>query len=77
MVKGFVDTCKEAGTSVTGGQSVKNPFPMIGGCAIATKENPFIPVHAEPGNILVLTKPIGTQVAINAFQWMHSMPEKF
>lgn len=60
MVKGFVDTCREAGTSVTGGQSVKNPNPMIGGCAIATKEKPFLPINATPGDLIVLTKPIGT-----------------
>jgi len=39
MIKGFDDCAKEAGTSVTGGQTVYNPYPMIGGCAMATPDS--------------------------------------
>lgn len=28
------------------------------------------PDSAVPGDVLVLTKPLGTQVAVNAHQWM-------
>ena len=34
MIKGFNDCASEAGTQVTGGQSVMNPWPIIGGTAI-------------------------------------------
>jgi hypothetical protein len=35
MMKGFIDKCTEAGTQVTGGQSVRNPWPLIGGAAMS------------------------------------------
>lgn len=28
------------------------------------------PENAEPGDELVLTKPLGTQVAVHAYQWL-------
>jgi selenide,water dikinase len=63
---------KAAGTAVTGGQSVHNPWPIIGGVAKSVvKAADFImPRHAVAGDVLVLTKPLGTQVAVNAKQWM-------
>jgi len=33
MIRGFDDCAKEAGTKVTGGQSIMNPWPIIGGVA--------------------------------------------
>lgn len=33
--------------------------------------------HAEAGNVLVLTKPLGTQVAVNAKQWKESNNERY
>ena len=32
MIRGFNDCAKECGTSVTGGQTVQNPWPIIGAC---------------------------------------------
>lgn len=29
------------------------------------------PVHAVPGDVIVLTKPLGTQVAVNVHEWKH------
>eukprot|EP01015_Nassula_variabilis_P028925 TRINITY_DN6115_c0_g1_i20.p2 TRINITY_DN6115_c0_g1~~TRINITY_DN6115_c0_g1_i20.p2 ORF type:complete len:145 (+),score=32.70 TRINITY_DN6115_c0_g1_i20:376-810(+) len=71
MISGFNDAVNEAGTKVTGGQSVLNPWVMIGGTAIAqARESEVImPNYAEEGDILVLTKPIGTQIAVNLMQW--------
>lgn len=36
----------------------------------------FRPNDAKPGDVLVLTKPLGTQVAIYAYQWLDN-PEKW
>lgn len=36
MVEGFDQTAKEASSRVVGGQTVYNPWPMIGGAAIAS-----------------------------------------
>eukprot|EP01006_Ploeotia_vitrea_P035153 TRINITY_DN65842_c6_g5_i13.p1 TRINITY_DN65842_c6_g5~~TRINITY_DN65842_c6_g5_i13.p1 ORF type:complete len:329 (-),score=203.93 TRINITY_DN65842_c6_g5_i13:246-1232(-) len=72
MIRGFDDLAREAGTEVTGGQSVLNPWPIIGGVAksICRDNDIIMPRHAVAGDVLVLTKPLGTQVAVNAKQWM-------
>lgn len=71
MIRGFSDTCHEAGTDCTGGQTVLNPWPIIGGVASSCcSESEMIrPKHAEVGDVIVLTKPLGTQIAVNAQQW--------
>jgi len=71
MIEGFTDACKEAGTECTGGQTVFNPWPIIGGTAMSTcSPNEFImPVSAVAGDLLVLTKPLGIQVAVNINEW--------
>ena len=35
MIQGFTDAAEQAQTQVGGGQTVFNPWPMMGGCAIA------------------------------------------
>ena len=37
---------------------------------------PFSPDSAVAGDVLVLTKPLGTQVAVNAHQWL-DQPERW
>jgi selenide,water dikinase len=78
IVKGFNDAATEANTQVTGGQTVINPWPIIGGVAMSMqKESDFIrPENAVPGDVLILTKPLGTQVSVNLHQWI-DMPEKW
>ena len=70
MMRGFNDCANEAGTSITGGQSIMNPWPMIGGVAnVMCMDSEFIrPNHGKPGDVLVLTKPLGTQPAVNMKQ---------
>jgi len=72
MMRGFRDCAEEAGTSVNGGQTVVNPWMTIGGVATTVcQPNEFImPDNAVLGDVLVLTKPLGTQVAVNAYQWL-------
>ena len=36
----------------------------------------FRPDNAVVGDVLVLTKPLGTQVAVNAYQWL-DQPERW
>ncbi|CAG6020888.1 unnamed protein product [Menidia menidia] len=78
MIRGFRDAAEEGGTSVTGGQTVVNPWIIIGGVAsVVCQPNEFImPDGAVPGDVLVLTKPLGTQVAVNAHQWL-DQPERW
>lgn len=71
MVRGFRDACQQAGTVVTGGQTVLNPWPIIGGVAtsVVTTGELVFSNGAQVGNVVVLTKPLGTQVAVNVHQW--------
>jgi len=77
LIEGFSETCKQAGVDVTGGQTVFNPWPIIGGTAMSCcNTSEFImPVNAIPGDVLILTKPLGTQVAVNVNVWLQS-PDK-
>ncbi|EGG13382.1 selenide water dikinase [Cavenderia fasciculata] len=79
MINGFNDNAKIAGTNITGGQTVKNPWPIIGGVAtsVVKKDEFIMPVGAVAGDVLVLTKPLGTQVCANAHQWLQGFPEKW
>eukprot|EP01051_Picozoa_sp_SAG22_P025127 SAG22_NODE_7294_length_754_cov_1.403053_2_plen_172_part_01 len=67
MIRGFSDLAKEGQTIITGGQTVLNPWPIIGGVAQSVEANAgmIIPEHAVAGDVLVLTKPLGTQLAVN------------
>mmetsp|Transcript_14154 Transcript_14154/g.39144 ORF Transcript_14154/g.39144 Transcript_14154/m.39144 type:complete len:335 (-) Transcript_14154:2533-3537(-) len=78
MVRGFRDACLEAGTSVTGGQTVLNPWPIIGGVATSVvTEDGFVPSDgAQVGDVVVLTKPLGTQIAVNVQQWRTEKGDK-
>lgn len=74
LIEGFSEQIKDAETVVTGGQTVLNPWPIIGGCATSVcKESDFIrPENSVVGDVLVLTKPLGTQVAVNVSQWRYN-----
>lgn len=72
MIEGFEDCARQAGTSVRGGQTSINPWVIVGGVAtsICKKTELIIPEFATIGDVLILTKPLGTQVAVNAHQWI-------
>lgn len=74
MIEGFSDLATEAGTCVTGGQTVMNPWPIIGGMAtsVCSDQEFIMPVSAVDGDVIVLTKPLGTQVSVNLHQWKSS-----
>ena len=72
LIRGFNDCCKEAGCQVSGGQTVKNPWPIIGDVAqsICKDIDIIYPINAVTGDVIILTKPLGTQVAVNMYQWL-------
>eukprot|EP01121_Diplochlamys_sp_Union-15-3_P013057 TRINITY_DN4002_c0_g1_i2.p1 TRINITY_DN4002_c0_g1~~TRINITY_DN4002_c0_g1_i2.p1 ORF type:complete len:326 (+),score=59.18 TRINITY_DN4002_c0_g1_i2:271-1248(+) len=74
MIKGFRDLALEAGSNVTGGQTVINPWPIIGGTAstVCLSSDYIMPINAVVGDVIVLTKPLGTRIAVNVHQWMYS-----
>jgi selenide,water dikinase len=79
LILGFNDLAREAGTRVTGGQTVLNPWPIVGGVAMAvvTRSDFIDPTKAQAGDVLILTKALGTQVAVNAHQWMNTNPSRW
>jgi selenide,water dikinase len=79
MMKGFSDCVIDAGSKVQGGQSVRNPWPIIGGVAssVVTESQMILPVNAVPGDLVVLTKPLGTQVAVNVHHWITNKNPKY
>lgn len=72
MIEGFNDACKEAETKVTGGQTVLNPWPILGGVAMSVvTDNDMVRANqACPGDVVVLTKPLGSQITANLSTWM-------
>eukprot|EP01097_Dermamoeba_algensis_P010917 TRINITY_DN8294_c0_g1_i1.p1 TRINITY_DN8294_c0_g1~~TRINITY_DN8294_c0_g1_i1.p1 ORF type:complete len:261 (+),score=34.77 TRINITY_DN8294_c0_g1_i1:323-1105(+) len=78
LIEGFSDQAKLAGTVVSGGQTVRNPWPIIGGVAMSMcrKENFILPTSAQVGDFIILTKPLGTQVVVNVHQWLH-IPDRW
>ena len=78
LMRGFSDCAASAGTSCTGGQTVVNPWPIVGGVAsVVAGEAEFVrPGGLRPGDVLVLTKPLGTQLAVNMWQ-RRDDPEKW
>jgi len=71
LMKGFAAAAKAAGTTVSGGQSVRGAWPLIGGAAssVVPASDLLDLSRAEKGNVAVLTKPLGMQVAVNVHQW--------
>lgn len=72
MMLGFNEACLEAGTLVRGGHTTINPWPIIGGVAtsVSHKDEFVMPINAEIGQKIILTKPLGTQIAVNLYQWL-------
>jgi len=72
LMRGFSDAARDVGVAVTGGQSVRGAWPLIGGAAsaVCTSDEYMEPVRAVPGDVVVLTKPLGMQVCVNAHQWV-------
>ncbi|ESO06545.1 hypothetical protein HELRODRAFT_184938 [Helobdella robusta] len=72
IMSGFKDCAEEVGVTVNGGQTIVNPWMYLGGVATSVcQSNEYImPDNAMIGDVLVLTKPLGTLVAANAYQWL-------
>lgn len=75
MIRGFDEAAKEASTNVTGGQSIMNPWPIIGGVAnVMCRDDEYIkPNNGKDGDVLILSKPLGTQPAVNLLQSLRKM----
>ena len=70
VLRGGADIAKEAGAFVLGGHSVDDPEPKYGMVAIGEvhPDKIITLARAQPGDALVLTKPIGTGVLSTALK---------
>lgn len=46
------------------------------GIAAVSKNEFIMPNNAAAGDVVILTKPLGTQLAVNAMQWLTSYKEE-
>uniref|UniRef100_A0A1I7YNK3 Selenide, water dikinase n=1 Tax=Steinernema glaseri TaxID=37863 RepID=A0A1I7YNK3_9BILA len=79
FMQGFKDAASFAGTKIRGGQTVRCPWLLLGGVgtSVVTQSEMSAVDAAEPGDLLVLTKPIGGQVAVNSYEWLKNGSERF
>jgi selenide,water dikinase len=70
IVRGGGDIALEAGIAVIGGHSVDDPEPKFGMCVIGEADPALITRNsgARTGDVLVLTKPLGTGVIATAIK---------
>ena len=70
ILKGFGDFCREMDAPVIGGQTIRNPWPIIGGAAtgIGDPEKIVYTRGSKAGDKLILTKPLGIAPAMAAYR---------
>ncbi len=70
VLRGMNDFMERLGASVTGGQTIKNPVPVFGGIAmgVAHPNSVVYSSGAKPGDIVLLTKPLGIQPAMRSYR---------
>ncbi|BFF97954.1 inactive selenide water dikinase-like protein [Drosophila madeirensis] len=69
-MRGYKRCAAEAGARITGIQSIVNPWCILGGVAtsVCQKDGFIEQGNAIAGDVLLLTKPLGTQLALDAYQ---------
>lgn len=70
IFKGGADKVKEAGCSLVGGHTIKNPEPIYGLSVTGTvsPQHFFSNDKLKDGDVLLLTKPLGTGIASSALK---------
>jgi len=70
MLKGLNDFCHEMDIPLTGGHTIRNPWPIIGGAATGVDSvgNIIYTRGAQLDDLLFLTKPLGVAPAMAAYR---------
>jgi selenide,water dikinase len=70
ILRGGLETAKEAGCAIIGGHTIRNPEPIYGLAVtgIVDLRHLMTNANARPGDLLVLTKPLGTGIATTAIK---------
>ncbi|KAH8353401.1 hypothetical protein KR084_010719 [Drosophila pseudotakahashii] len=82
VIKGFKNSLNANGyhkTPLVIRQLKINPWCIIGGIAtsVCRRDEIILPSNAQPGDVLVLTKPLGGQMAMDAHLWQINQTEKY
>jgi len=77
ILKGGADKVKEARCALVGGHTIKNPEPIYGLSVTGTVHPKRVMSNAaaRPGDLLVLTKPLGTGIATTGIKRGLASPE--
>ena len=77
ILRGGADKVAEAGAALVGGHSVEDPEPKFGLSVTGLIEPDRITTNAgaQPGDIIVLTKPLGTGIVTTAAKFNEASPE--
>ena len=70
ILRGGLEKAKEADCAIIGGHTIRNPEPIYGLAVtgIVDRRNVMTNANARPGDLLVLTKPLGTGIATTAIK---------
>lgn len=70
LMRGFVDFCTSVQAPIVGGHTIVSPWPIMGGSITAITRPSQIVYNstARPGDVLLLTKPLGTQPAMGVLR---------
>ena len=70
ILKGMSCFMKDLGSKLAGGQTIHNPCPVFGGIALGVTHprNIVYSSGARPGDVAVLTKPLGVQPAMRSYR---------
>jgi selenide,water dikinase len=70
ILRGGLEKAKEVGCAIIGGHTIRNPEPIYGLAVTGIVElrNVMTNTNARPGDLLVLTKPLGTGIATTAIK---------
>ena len=70
ILRGGLEKTAEVGCAIVGGHSIRNPEPIYGLAVTGVVDltNILTNANARPGDLLVLTKPLGTGIATTAIK---------
>lgn len=76
FTRGGMSACQAAGIALHGGHTIVNPQPLYGLAVTGQVDEGRSPVYnsgAQPGDLLVLTKPLGVAAYASALRVWHSL----
>jgi selenide,water dikinase len=74
ILRGMSDYVREVGSVIIGGHTIYNPWSLTGAAVVGVADKDRIAYNstAKPGDVVILTKPLGIQPIITAYQELRS-----